>query len=139
MSIDTSEGIDCDYFSSLDWYDHSTAKWLGKDVCQVMPQDNLSALTNAIQNSYTRLQQRPHKIKPLGEGSYDLEIEKDLEGTTTVSGSVSYESDKGVKVEAEVKVDTDGNTSGSVKVGGSFEWSVSRKGGSHFSYSLLQS
>ena len=83
----------------------------------VVPKNHIGSAGTAIQNSGTRAH---YKIKPMGEGTYEIEIEKDVDGETSVGGSISYETDSGVKVEAEVKVDTGGNASGSVKVGGSF-------------------
>ena len=73
-----------------------------------------------IQNNNRLLQEQQNQIKPFGEGSYEASVERDSDGKTSASGSISYETDRGTKVEIEGRVDNEGNASGKVSVGGKF-------------------
>lgn len=58
--------------------------------------------------------------KPLGEGTYNVSVEKEPDRPAEISGSVSYEADNGTKISAEVQVNTEGGASAKVSVGGKF-------------------
>jgi hypothetical protein len=126
MSIDTSyEDRDIDSLSGFECSHRHTTTWLGRDVCQEIPQSGSVALATAIQDTHAQMQNLQGKIRPMGEGSWQVAAEKNADGTTKASANIEYETDSGVKVGGNVTVDSNGNTSGSVSAGGKF-WDVKK-------------
>lgn len=59
-------------------------------------------------------------IAPMGNGEYHVGVEGSSDEGASFVGNVSYETDSGVVMEGHGAVDTNGNVSGGVSVGGTF-------------------
>jgi hypothetical protein len=73
-----------------------------------------------ILNTQDVIQKKQTQVKPLGEGSYEVSVDKESGGATSASASIGYETENGTRIEGKGSVDNEGNTSGKISISGKF-------------------
>lgn len=106
-----------DVFDEEIQYGNSSKKNLSQKSVQNKFVEDVPRKIEAIQNF---IQKKQTNIKPFGEGSYEVAIEKERDGKTSASGTVGYETDNGTRIEGEARINSEGKASGKVSIGGKF-------------------